>query len=772
MKRHLSILTCLVLVIAFAFSLASCDLVNKVLGKDTETECTEHTYVDGKCECGATDPNYVPPHVHNFVNGECECGEKDANYVPPTDGTAANPHALTVPGTLDVAFAGGMNPIWYVFTAAESKTLSITFSSNNACMGYGVNTNDVVYTGAYETNVKVNLIAGTTYYVGFCSQDGEAAEYTVTAEYVVSPYERVIHAGNNTVVFSAAEVEADAASRKLVIDEEANYKFASSNLFVSSVVDANGNAIAKNEDYTFTLAAGEYTVNFSMLSMFGVAADADCALNVEDANAEDEGDEGDVTGESDFVIGDNSVTLTEEEANNGKNFTFVAQSTGTYTFSGLLAIVSNSDGMQIGRMEVFLEAGTYTVTLVNIEGVGGDFTLTIAYTAPAGSGDDEGGEGDGSTEDNPTAITLPAENLAANGDAIGFNWYIFTTTEAGTITITYSNNNGWARIYNVDDAEDSNNAGEKQVMTFAVKADSTYKLGLGVWNEEAGATASVTFTAGEAGGDEGGEDGGLDVEPAGSLEADIANTVTVSDADKAAGKVYYSFYPWTSGEYAFESNDLWVTAVYLNGTALETNDNGYYVLEEMTSYIVEISVAYVYAGDYTITPAFQYPYGAIQNPEYFDWEYEFGTPFTATYAGGYTPYWYSFYATADGVLTVTTENTNAVILITAVPGMDISNSGDEGEWLGSISMPVIKGRQYYIGVMTADSSAADIVFTPTVTEGEYVGEGTENAPIIMVNGANTANVPQWGSVWFAYKAPANGTLTVTTANEFFLCTRH
>lgn len=303
-------------------------------------------------------------------------------------------------------------------------------------------------------------------------------------------------------------------------------------------------------------------------------------------------------------------------------------------------------------------------------------------------------------------------------------------------------------------------------MTFAVKANSTYKLGLGVWNEEAGATASVTFTAGEAGGDEGGEEGGLDVEPAGSLEADVANTVTVSDADKAAGKVYYSFYPWNSGEYAFESNDLWVTAVYLNGTALETNDNGYYVLEEMTSYIVEISVAYVYTGDYTITPAFQYPEGAIQNPEYFDWEYEFGTPFTATYAGGYTPYWYSFYATVDGVLTVTTENTNAIIAITAVPGMDIVNSGDEGEWLGSISMPVIKGRQYYIGVMTADYSAADIVFTPTVTEGEYVGEGTENAPIIMVNGANTANVPQWGLVWFAYKAPANGTLTVTTANEF------
>ena len=44
----------------------------------------EHNFVEGKCECGDTDPNYVP-HEHNFVNGECECGEKDPNYVPPTN---------------------------------------------------------------------------------------------------------------------------------------------------------------------------------------------------------------------------------------------------------------------------------------------------------------------------------------------------------------------------------------------------------------------------------------------------------------------------------------------------------------------------------------------------------------------------------------------------------------------------------------------------------------------------------------------------------------
>ena len=28
----------------------------------------------------------TPPHEHNFVNGSCECGETDPNYVPPKKG--------------------------------------------------------------------------------------------------------------------------------------------------------------------------------------------------------------------------------------------------------------------------------------------------------------------------------------------------------------------------------------------------------------------------------------------------------------------------------------------------------------------------------------------------------------------------------------------------------------------------------------------------------------------------------------------------------------
>ena len=40
-----------------------------------------HEFIEGKCECGEIDPEYVAPHEHEFVNGKCECGELDPEHV-------------------------------------------------------------------------------------------------------------------------------------------------------------------------------------------------------------------------------------------------------------------------------------------------------------------------------------------------------------------------------------------------------------------------------------------------------------------------------------------------------------------------------------------------------------------------------------------------------------------------------------------------------------------------------------------------------------------
>lgn len=50
------------------------------------TPALGHSFEAGVCSaCGAADPDYVPPHEHSFVDGRCECGEEDPSYTPSVD---------------------------------------------------------------------------------------------------------------------------------------------------------------------------------------------------------------------------------------------------------------------------------------------------------------------------------------------------------------------------------------------------------------------------------------------------------------------------------------------------------------------------------------------------------------------------------------------------------------------------------------------------------------------------------------------------------------
>ena len=63
-----------------------CSVCEEVLVAQEDVAALEHNYVNGSCEvCGKEDPNYVAPHEHVFVEGKCECGETDPNYQKPVD---------------------------------------------------------------------------------------------------------------------------------------------------------------------------------------------------------------------------------------------------------------------------------------------------------------------------------------------------------------------------------------------------------------------------------------------------------------------------------------------------------------------------------------------------------------------------------------------------------------------------------------------------------------------------------------------------------------
>ncbi len=87
MKRRIILMV--MLLIISTLTMTACDALMDsiekipVIGEFIEGLLHEHDFVNGECECGEKDPDYMPPHEHEFVNGECSCGESDPNYEPP-----------------------------------------------------------------------------------------------------------------------------------------------------------------------------------------------------------------------------------------------------------------------------------------------------------------------------------------------------------------------------------------------------------------------------------------------------------------------------------------------------------------------------------------------------------------------------------------------------------------------------------------------------------------------------------------------------------------
>ena len=82
----------------------------------------EHNYVDGKCECGAEDPNYVPPHVNSLAVGE-------TNKIVIGDTAVDNGFGFLVESVFFVA----EEKAHYEFTGDGLTILVYDSSMNNLC---------------------------------------------------------------------------------------------------------------------------------------------------------------------------------------------------------------------------------------------------------------------------------------------------------------------------------------------------------------------------------------------------------------------------------------------------------------------------------------------------------------------------------------------------------------------------------------------------------------------------------------------------------------
>ena len=763
-----------------------------------------HDFTNGDCVCGAKAPVHEHTYAetltagetthwyaatcnveagcatakkdeaaHDFTNGDCVCGAKAPILGP--DGTAERPYPIEIPGTAKVSVeAKGV--VYYTFTITEEKNLRITLDSANVSVACGTSVEgllDNMYDVGAAKVLETTLAAGT-YFVAFSTADLAAEEYNVTAEFytkapVVIPS---LNEGRNTLSFTAAEIEAGEATRKLVIENASDYMF-KGDLFVSKVIAADGTEITKNTDYSYTLAAGEYTLTFGMFSIFNTVADTDISLNVEDQNKEDVGGDDtdiDITGTyygtDDFGNQSLTVVITDTTVTFTYNHPMMGETVATYTYEIVEGevVLYDDDNNVVPAMGGFI---SLSINGVPVDAGFNGTNYTLSTTQGGGS---EGGDGDDTTlpevgtgtgaEEDPYIIAIPGDFTCAFPGGMTPIWYAFAAPADGTVTIsTTFGENGWLQL-GTEPMFCNTNDGDGTSLTLLVEKDTLYYAAVGDWSEVASTVPfSITFTEGTGG--EGGGDDTTEIVTEGYLN-DGENEVTITDAQYTAGKVYYAFTPWNEGEYAFQSGDLYISGVYLDGEALTTNDNGYYVLSAYTQYAVEITCTWApSAGTYTVNAEFQYPLGHQQNP---NWLWSLDESVTANYAGDYNAVWYTFYANVTGTLTVTTEDPAASIMLTAVFGNEVSNSDEEGNLTNSVSLYVIKGRQYYIGVVDANwsSTAREIVFTPSITEGEIVANGSQNVPYGLVIGANTASVPAWDNVYYMYTAAENGTLTLTT----------
>ena len=393
--------------------------------------------------------------------------------------------------------------------------------------------------------------------------------------------------------------------------------------------------------------------------------------------------------------------------------------------------------------------------MLSMFGVSADKACELVVSVPT-TGGEEGGDID--VEENPEFIIDETieEFVGTTFTFDGYNAMIVKNYESAVYLVNIWNSNFDFDLYFTFEAVDIGEGAYSLMLTYFARPD--FEVGK---DEYLDTVIDYTVVIGGETEDDGeGETGGdvtVDLpETSGIIYDEAENEVEITEADIEAGKIYLSFMAYNGGEYVFTSNDLYVSAVYTSaGVLLEKNENWCYVLEEYSSYVVEINTSYVYAaGTYTLTPEYQYPLGHQNNPA---WLYSLGEA-TDVSVDAYGIVWHQFYASANGTLTVTTADSSAVILVTASFGYELDGQG-------TISMDVIKGRKYYIGIGNMSTEALETTFTPVLVEGEIETNGTINVPHIMVNGENVADIPAWDCQYFVYTANGNGTLTLTTTDE-------
>ncbi|MBO5363608.1 MAG: hypothetical protein J6A46_04700, partial [Clostridia bacterium] len=187
---------------------------------------------------------------------------------------------------------------------------------------------------------------------------------------------------------------------------------------------------------------------------------------------------GDVGGEEVSTVldvGDNTIVITEADLEvGGVIYTFTAPITGQYTFASndLIAIITDSNGMMVGRGMVNLTAGeTYNVTFGPLANTAGTYTVTL--TVPA----------DGSVS-NPFVIESVPTTLTVSIKVPGESQvcYTYVAEATGNCVFTFEISDTWLVVEDTSKSVWSAVDGHSQTSyVIPVVASETYTILIGTW---------------------------------------------------------------------------------------------------------------------------------------------------------------------------------------------------------------------------------------------------------------------------------------------------
>lgn len=568
-------------------------------------------------------------------------------------------------------------------------------------------------------------------------------------------YEAEIVVGENTVWISEEEMTADTATRPLVIITDSEYSITAGSLYTAAVADSDGNAIEKTANGTYVLSAGNYTVRFDNLSMFGASADTPLDLVVTDVNAgggEDTSDTAAVNGYYGLqpngyylMIYENSgvfenidggyvAEIFDEDYNVDLYFTVTATANGDGSYTLALEYVSRPD----------YESGTDNV----------DAILAETYIITPESGE-EGGEGGGDDGDKTPLEALDGTYVdnALNGYNVGF----YYDTDAG---VYYLNVYGGTQdLYYT--AVPTENADGSVTLALTLCTDHWLYFGNAVTDEYeldgktvVATPAGSTWTFAVEGAGSGEEEDTADGTFEKPYELKESNTC---EFPGGMNFVWYAFTAPTAGKatITITSDDFYWAYAFNESSVENIGALASASLNLTAGQTIYIGMASNSGNAATIEFAATFEPGTGGGEEPVETQGTLDNPYTleesnsCEFPGGMDYVWYAYTAEEAGSITITMTSSDFYWAY-AYNVNSVENVGTKT----SLTLALEAGQTIYVGISTNSANAATVEFTAVF------GAGSEEVTVVetpMVMGNNNVNA---ADVNFAYTAAADVTLNV------------